>query len=134
MFLVDDLLTAPFRGLLWIFREIGEAVEQERAAESDQIKDQLRELYMMLETGRITEAEFDAEEATLLDRLEALEAEDSAEAGALDEGDSEEEDSEEEDSEDGDDGGSEGGSEGDSEEGDEAEGDDDEGAGSDDAR
>ncbi len=76
MLIVDDLLAAPFRGLLWVMREIVEAAQQELEAEADQIRDRLRELYMLLETGRITEEEFDAEEGPLLDRLDELENED----------------------------------------------------------
>lgn len=74
MLLVDDLLLAPVRGLLWIFGKIHEAAQEEIAGEADAITQELRELYMMLETGRITEAEFDARERTLLDRLEAIQA------------------------------------------------------------
>lgn len=72
MLLVDDLLLAPIHGLLWIFGKIHEAAQEEIAGEADAITEELRELYMMLETGRITEAEFDARERTLLDRLEAI--------------------------------------------------------------
>ena len=74
MLLVDDLLLAPIHGLLWIFGKIHEAAQEEIAGEADAITEELRELYMMLETGRITEAEFDARERTLLDRLEAIQA------------------------------------------------------------
>ncbi len=72
MLLVDDLLLAPIHGLLWIFGKIHDAAQEEIAGEADAITEELRELYMMLETGRITEAEFDARERTLLDRLEAI--------------------------------------------------------------
>ncbi len=37
MFIVDDILTAPFKGLYWILKEIGEAVEEEQAGEADRI-------------------------------------------------------------------------------------------------
>jgi len=74
MFLIDDLLTAPFRGLLWIFNEIRQAAQEEQAGEADNIRQQLVELYMQLETGRITEAEFDAREQQLLDRLDRAQA------------------------------------------------------------
>ncbi len=72
MLLVDDLLLAPIHGLLWIFGKIHEAAQEEIAGEADAITEELRELYMMLETGRITEAEFDARERTPLARLEAV--------------------------------------------------------------
>lgn len=73
MFLLDDILTAPLKGVLWIFKEIVRAAEEEQAAEADRIKDRLRELYMQLETGQLSEAEFDEEERQLLDRLDELE-------------------------------------------------------------
>jgi hypothetical protein len=72
MFLVDDILLAPMRGLFWIFKEIRDAAEEEQANEAEAITTKLSELYMMLETGRMTEAEFDAEEKTLLERLDAI--------------------------------------------------------------
>jgi hypothetical protein len=72
MFLVDDILLAPMRGLFWIFKEIRDAAEEEQANEAEAITTKLSELYMMLETGRMTEAEFDAEEKTLLERLDVI--------------------------------------------------------------
>lgn len=82
MLLLDDILTAPLKGVLWIFKEIVRAAEEEQAAESDRIRDRLRELYMQLETGQLSEAEFDEEERQLLDRLDELERD----AGGADEG------------------------------------------------
>jgi hypothetical protein len=79
MFLVDDLLLAPIKGVLWVFREIHDAAQQEQAGESEAITGALSELYMKLETGQITAAEFDAQEKVLLDRLDRLQAQ---EAGA----------------------------------------------------
>ena len=70
MLLIDDLLTAPFRSLLWIFQEIHRAVLEETQQQKENITQQLAELYMLLETGQITEQEFDEQEAVLLDLLE----------------------------------------------------------------
>lgn len=70
MFLLDKLLTTP---LLWIAKEINEAVQKEKTGESEAITQSLSELYMRLETGKITEEEFEAEEKQLLDRLDAIE-------------------------------------------------------------
>jgi hypothetical protein len=78
MFLVDDILLSPVKGVLWVFREIHDAAQQELAAESETITAALSELYMRLETGQITEAEFDAQEKVLLDRLDRLQAEEQA--------------------------------------------------------
>jgi hypothetical protein len=74
MFLVDDILLSPVKGVLWVFREIHDAAQQELAGESETITAALSELYMRLETRQITEAEFDAQEKTLLDRLDRLQA------------------------------------------------------------
>ena len=79
MFLIDDILMAPARGLLWVFKEIHRAAEEDKANEAESITAKLSELYMMLETGQMTEAEFDAEETVLLDRLDAIK--DAAEDG-----------------------------------------------------
>jgi len=72
MFLVDDVLFFPVRSILWIFREIHNAALEEQAGEADRITAQLSEFYMMLETGKMTEEEFDTAEKALLDRLDAI--------------------------------------------------------------
>ena len=80
MFLIDDIILAPVRGLFWVFKEIRDAAEEEQASEAEAITTKLSELYMMLETGQMTETEFDAAEKALLDRLDAIkEREDSVE-------------------------------------------------------
>ncbi len=103
MLLVDDLLLAPITGLLWVFRKIHEAAQEEMLGEADAITQELRDLYMMLETGRVTEAEFDARERALLDRLEVIQArgsgpgaEDTDEDAEADEGEGDDEDAGEE--------------------------------------
>jgi len=75
MLVVDDILLFPVNGLLWLFKEIHSAARQEMESEADSITVQLSELYMMLETGKISEEEFDARERELLDRLDELEEE-----------------------------------------------------------
>jgi len=72
MLVIDDILMAPAHGLLWIFKEIHHAVEEEQTNEAEAITTKLGELYMMLETGQMTETEFDVAEKTLLDRLDAI--------------------------------------------------------------
>ena len=73
MFLLDDVVMSPFRGLLAIFREIHNAVMQDAGNEAANIRGQLSELYMLLEHKSISEVEFDKRESALLDRLDALE-------------------------------------------------------------
>jgi len=70
--LLDDILLFPITGILWTFREIHKAAVQEMDSEAENITVQLSELYMMLETGKITEEEFDARERELLDRLDQI--------------------------------------------------------------
>ena len=88
MFLVDGLLLAPFTGLLWVFRKVHEAAQEELAGEADALTAELSRLYTMLETGRIGEDEFTAQERTLLDRLDAIQGK----ALEEDDGDDEERD------------------------------------------
>jgi hypothetical protein len=80
MFFVDDLLMSPIKGVLWVFKEIHDAAQQELAGESEAITAALSELYMKLDTGQITEEQFDAQEKMLLDRLDRLQAEAEAES------------------------------------------------------
>jgi hypothetical protein len=72
MLLVDDILCFPVTSILWIFREINKIAHEELDNEGQLVNEQLRLLYMQLETGRITEQQFDAEEKLLLDRLDAI--------------------------------------------------------------
>jgi hypothetical protein len=72
MVLVDDFLMFPIRSVLWIFREIHNAAQEELANEADTITAELSNLYMRLETGKISEKEFTAEEKTLLERLDKV--------------------------------------------------------------
>ncbi len=90
MFLVDNLLLSPFTSLLWVFKEINEAVQQEKAGEAEGVTRSLGELYMKLETGAITEEQFTAEEKQLLDRLDAIELRDGGGDAASDDGADEE--------------------------------------------
>ena len=72
-FLLDDILLAPVKGLIFIAEKIhaqamGELLDEEG------VRQELRELYMLLETGKISEAQFEEREAALVERLEDLEA------------------------------------------------------------
>jgi len=72
-FFLDDILLAPVQGLVWIAEQIQEQADKERMDEEG-VKRQLTELYMLLETGQISEEEFERQEEELVDRLEAIEA------------------------------------------------------------
>lgn len=73
MLIIDDLLAAPFKGFFWVFKKIHRATIDELDARQQGTRADLSELYMQLETGRISEEEFDAREKGLLDRLDQIE-------------------------------------------------------------
>jgi len=86
MLLIDDILLAPLHGLLWVARKVDEAMDQEQEQEEEALKARLRELYLQLESGQLAEEEFEAQEAELLDRLDAiLASQEAAEAAEDDE-------------------------------------------------
>ncbi|HHT9105474.1 MAG TPA: gas vesicle protein GvpG [Candidatus Wujingus californicus] len=72
MFLVDDILLSPMKGLLYICKQIHKAAEDDFLNEGN-ISARLSELYMMLDTGMITEEVFNKKESELLNRLEQIE-------------------------------------------------------------
>lgn len=72
MLLIDDILLSPLHGFLWITRKVHDAAQQESATEAEDITTKLADLYMMLETGRISESEFEVAERNLLDHLDKL--------------------------------------------------------------
>ncbi|WP_372609677.1 gas vesicle protein GvpG [Halomonas sp.] len=72
MFLVDNILLAPFNSLIWVFKEVHKVAQQEIDGEADNIAHALSELYMQLEVGDLTDEQFAAEEKVLLDRLDEI--------------------------------------------------------------
>jgi Gas vesicle protein G len=73
MFLIDDLAVAPARFVLWIVRQVQEAAKEEMSGEKQRLTAELSQLHAMLESGRLSEAEFDERERTVLDQLDAIE-------------------------------------------------------------
>ncbi len=73
MLLVDDLVLAPGKFVLWIIRQVHEAAREELSGERQRVTAELGRLHGLLESGRISEAQFDLRERELLDRLDALE-------------------------------------------------------------
>jgi hypothetical protein len=72
MFLIDDILLAPAKGLMWIAKEIQKAASKAEENEADELTARLSSLYMQLETGQLTSEQFDAMEREILDRLDAI--------------------------------------------------------------
>jgi len=72
---VFALLTAPVlgvpRGIHWLARKVAEEAEGELLDE-DKVRGELLELQMRLDMGEITESEYDEQERTLVERLNAV--------------------------------------------------------------
>ena len=82
MLLIDSILLAPLQGVLWVARQLDDAVRQAQEQEEAALKARLRELHLRLEAGQLSEQEFEAQEARLLDRLDALAARKGPQEGA----------------------------------------------------
>ncbi len=72
MFLIDDILLAPLRGVHFVASSIHDAVREEIESERQALRNELNDLYMAVETGEISEDAFDAREEEVLDRLDEL--------------------------------------------------------------
>ena len=71
MFLIDDILLAPLNGLIWLSKKIDEITEKEFSDEG-LIKEKLMEVQMKFEMDKISEKEYNKQEAELLARLDAI--------------------------------------------------------------
>ena len=71
MFLLDDILLAPLKGLAAVCQKVQQAAEEELEGQEKAITGSLAELYQLLETHQIGDEEFNTRENDLLDRLEA---------------------------------------------------------------
>ena len=74
MLILDDILLSPARGVAWVVNQVRQAATHEFQNEADAVRNELRELYMMLEAGRLSEEQFDAREKPLLERLDRAES------------------------------------------------------------
>ncbi|HHT9118084.1 MAG TPA: gas vesicle protein GvpG [Candidatus Hypogeohydataceae bacterium YC38] len=71
MLLVDNILLLPWRGFMGCFKAVRDAAVKELFDE-ERVKAELSELYMMLETEKITEEEFKEREQELISELEVI--------------------------------------------------------------
>jgi len=71
MFLIDDILLAPLNGIIWLGKKINEVAEKEFSDEG-LIKERLMEVQMKFEMDKISEKEYNKQEAELLARLDAI--------------------------------------------------------------
>lgn len=73
MFLVDDILLAPGKALSSMFEQLVKKARDEWL-DDESVKKDLQQLYTMLESGGISEKEFEAHECRLLERLQQIAA------------------------------------------------------------
>jgi len=71
MFLIDDILLAPLKGVVWLGKKINEVVDKELFDEEG-IKGKIMELQIQMEMEKISKEEYDKQEKELLSRLEAV--------------------------------------------------------------
>ena len=72
MFIIDDILLAPVKGIVYLAKKIHELAEEEFADTGEKIKRELLDLQMLFETDQISEEEYQKKEKNILERLEAL--------------------------------------------------------------
>jgi len=71
MFLLDSILLAPLKGVVWLGEKLNEIAERELSDEG-RIKEQLMALQLQFELDQIGEQEYDQKEHELLARLDAV--------------------------------------------------------------
>ncbi len=72
MFLIDDILLAPLKGVAWVAEKVKEIAEKELYDEG-RIKEKLMELQIQFELyDEISEEEYRKQEEQLLERLDAI--------------------------------------------------------------
>jgi hypothetical protein len=73
MFLLDDIVLAPLKGIIFIGKKIDELMQKEISDEG-RIKERLMELQLKFEMDEITVEEYDKREEELLDLIERIRA------------------------------------------------------------
>jgi len=71
MFLIDSILLAPLKGVVWLGEKLNEIVDKE-LNDTGRIKEELMRLQLQFELDEINQKEYDKKENELLDRLDAI--------------------------------------------------------------
>ncbi|MEI6576744.1 MAG: gas vesicle protein GvpG [Bacteroidota bacterium] len=71
MFLIDDLLMAPLKGMIFLSEKINEVLEKETSDEGS-VKERLMALQLKFELDEIDEKEYDRQEDELLSLLNKI--------------------------------------------------------------
>jgi hypothetical protein len=70
VFLIDDILLAPVKGIVWVSGKLQGMVDEEHS-DVDALRKKLLELQLRYEMDEISDAEYERLESEILDRLEA---------------------------------------------------------------
>ena len=70
MLLLDDIILAPLKGVIWIGKKLNEVAVRDFSDEG-KIKEELMKLQLRFELDEINEEEYTREENKLLERLDA---------------------------------------------------------------
>ncbi len=71
MFLIDSILLAPLKGVVWLGKKISETAENQ-LSDKGRIKEELMQLQLQFELDEISEKEYNQKEKELLERLDAI--------------------------------------------------------------
>ena len=71
MFIIDDILLAPFKGVIFIAEKINEVILKETSDEGT-IKERMMALQLKFEMDEISEEEYDQREDEILQLLERI--------------------------------------------------------------
>lgn len=71
MFLIDSILLAPLKGVVWLGEKLSGIAEKE-LSDTGRIKEELMALQLRFELDQISEQEYNEMEKELLDRLDAV--------------------------------------------------------------
>ncbi len=72
MFILDDILMAPIKGIIWIGKKVDEIAQNELVDDEIKLKRELQEAQMLFEMDEIIEEEYTKREQAILKRLNAL--------------------------------------------------------------
>jgi hypothetical protein len=68
MFLIDSILLAPLKGMIWMGQKLVDMAQKE-LSDKGRIKEELMRLQLQFELDEIGQQEYDQKEKELLDRL-----------------------------------------------------------------
>lgn len=71
MFLIDSILLAPLKGVIWMGQKFSDMAQKE-LSDKGRIKEELMQLQLQFELDEIDSQEYNRKEKELLDRLDTI--------------------------------------------------------------